>query len=350
MHSQLSVQIVMSAVDTMSRRIRVSQRVRARGATLVELMVALVLSAIVLLALTVVFAGGSENRKETERANRQIENGAYAIRLLNDDVRLAGYYGEFDPTPLTLPALPGLCERDLPVLRALLRVPIQGLNEVSTDQNCGTKTLTVLSGNDILVVRRVATCKSGPTADADCDTTGPLFQAASCETTLLSTTPTDAFKLEAGSGSMTLTKKDCATPADYRGYRTHVYFVSPNDKAGDGIPTLKRAELVDADYNVVSLVSGVEQFQVEYGLDTNGDGLPDSWTNAPATVGEWSNTMVARIYVLARNPERSPGYTDAKSYVMGGKTFTPPTADQGYKRHLYRTEVRFNNVIGRRSS
>jgi type IV pilus assembly protein PilW len=236
-------------------------------------------------------------------------------------------------------------------LGTLLRLPIQGADEVSADQTCGSQTLKVLTGNDVLVVRRVATCIAGPTADADCDTSGPYFQAASCETTLLSTLPTDAYKLAAATSAMTLTKKDCATAANYRGYRTHVYFVSPEDKAGDGIPTLKRAELSGSDYVVVPLVEGVEQFQVEYGLDTaGGDGVPDTWSTAPATAANWSTAVVARVYILARNLEKTPGYSDAKSYVMGGKTFTPASADRGYKRHLYRTEVRLNNPAGRRSS
>jgi type IV pilus assembly protein PilW len=353
----------MNVFDTVPQRLRVKKSVDgprradnvaghpSAGATLVELMIALVLASIILIALTVVFAGGSQNRKETERANRQIENGAYAIQLLSDDLRLAGYYGEFDPTPLTLPALPGLCETDPAILGTLLRLPIQGADEVSADQTCGSQTLKVLTGNDVLVVRRVATCIAGPTADADCDTSGPYFQAASCETTLLSTLPTDAYKLAAATSAMTLTKKDCATAANYRGYRTHVYFVSPEDKAGDGIPTLKRAELSGSDYVVVPLVEGVEQFQVEYGLDTaGGDGVPDTWSTAPATAANWSTAVVARVYILARNLEKTPGYSDAKSYVMGGKTFTPASADRGYKRHLYRTEVRLNNPAGRRSS
>ena len=176
----------MTAFDIAPQRLRVNSvecrcaahkaaRHASAGATLVELMIALVLASIILLALTVVFAGGSQNRKETERANRQIENGAYAIQLLSDDLRLAGYYGEFDPTPLTLPALPGLCETDPATLGTLLRLPFQGADEVSADQTCGSQTLKVLTGNDVLVVRRVATCIAGPTADADCDTSGPYF-------------------------------------------------------------------------------------------------------------------------------------------------------------------------------
>ena len=52
-------------------------------------------------------------------------------------------------------------------------------------------------------------------------------------------------------------------------YRTHIYFVANNDKAGDGIPTLKRAELGVAAFSIVPLVEGVENLQIEYGLDTS---------------------------------------------------------------------------------
>src|SRR5207244_4265237 len=165
--------------------------------------------------------------------------------------------------------------------RSLLRLHIQGLDEISADQSCGTKILNVASGTDLLVVRRTSTCKAGPTADPDCDTSAPYLQATSCEAVLLSTVATDLYKLDSTPGNLTLTKRDCVTVADYRGFRTHVYYVSPNDQSGDGIPTLKVANLSGDDYSVTPLVEGIEQLQIEYGIDTSGDGLPDSFTSSP---------------------------------------------------------------------
>ena len=198
------------------------------------------------------------------------------------------------------------------------------------------------------MVRRTSTCKAGPTADPDCDTSAPYLQATSCEAVLLSTVATDLYKLDSTPGNLTLTKRDCVTVADYRGFRTHVYYVSPNDQSGDGIPTLKVANLSGGDYSVTPLVEGIEQLQIEYGIDTSGDGLPDSFTSSPASAADWSNVVAVRIYVLARSADKSPGYVDPKTYVMGPKSYTP--ADKSYKRHLYQTEIRLNNPVGRRSS
>src|SRR5689334_17662037 len=67
---------------------------RVRGFSLIELMVALVISAIVLLGLATYFVNSSRSFSETERVSRQIENGRYAAALLGEEVRHAGFYGE----------------------------------------------------------------------------------------------------------------------------------------------------------------------------------------------------------------------------------------------------------------
>ena len=60
--------------------------------------------------------------------------------------------------------------------------------------------------------------------------------------------------------------------------------------------------------------------------------------------------MAVRVYILARNIDATPGYTDVKTYVLGAaRTFTPTaTADLQYRRHVYSETVRLNNPSGRR--
>ena len=67
------------------------------GFSLIELMVATTLTLFVILAITTLFTNNSTARREIDGAGQQIENGRYAIELIRDDVRLAGYYGEFVP-------------------------------------------------------------------------------------------------------------------------------------------------------------------------------------------------------------------------------------------------------------
>lgn len=60
------------------------------GFTLVEMMVALVIASLLLVALTVLFINTSAARNETDRASRQIEAGRFALSELADDIRHAG--------------------------------------------------------------------------------------------------------------------------------------------------------------------------------------------------------------------------------------------------------------------
>jgi hypothetical protein len=59
--------------------------------------------------------------------------------------------------------------------------------------------------------------------------------------------------------------------------------------------------------------------------------------------------MSAKIYVLARSTERSPNFTDTKTYAMG----TAPAAsaaNDAYQRHLFMQSVRFANPSLKRST
>ena len=57
-----------------------------RGFSLIELMVALTIGMILVLALTIVIARASASQRELALANRQVENARYAIQKLTDEV------------------------------------------------------------------------------------------------------------------------------------------------------------------------------------------------------------------------------------------------------------------------
>ena len=97
-----------------------------------------------------------------------------------------------------------------------------------------------------------------------------------------------------------------------------------------------------------------------------GDGSPDGafvrCTNAaPCTLGQMSNVVEAKLYVLARGKESTPGYTDTKTYSLGGASTmcsttstdsgcTLKTLNPSFKRHVYSTSVRLVNVSSRRET
>jgi len=96
-------------------------------------------------------------------------------------------------------------------------------------------------------------------------------------------------------------------------YRTNIYFVANNDNANDGIPTLKRAELGLAgnSFSIVPLVEGVENLQIEYGLDT---GVPTTGTPAVynAQSGQLCPVCGVADQLLAEHRCREDQHTDAQ--------------------------------------
>jgi type IV pilus assembly protein PilW len=291
------------------------RRPAEHGFSLAELMVALAVGLLILAGMTTLFVRNSHTQSQVERANRQIENGRYAIALMSTDLRNAGFYGEFDPTPLAdPPGVPDPCAPTLPALRAALPLHVQGY---AAGESLPTCLSDVKTGSAVLVVRHTRTCISGnPDCDAD-GIEGPLFQASLCDnlSELGSGNPADHYALTITTAGLTRHKRDCGpaagsgTPAVARRFITHIYYVANNDKAGDGIPTLKRQELRLNDANelqfvTVPLVEGIEKLQLEYGIDTSNDGVVDQYTAAPGTVAGWRNAMAVRVSVLARNVDK----------------------------------------------
>ena len=336
------------------------------GYTIVEMMVSITIGLLVLAALVTLFAGNSRERGEVERANEQTENGRYALQLLSEDLRDAGYLGTFNPGTVAGPnpqlaipaALPNPCATDLPTLNSALVLAVQGYDNGANAPACLTD---VRPGTDILVVRRASTCAVG-TAACDAQVAGDVYlQPSGCVTEFSAGT---YYALDINPLNLNLHQKDCVTAASLYQYRTHIYFIANDDKAGDGIPTLKRAELGTGAFNIVPLVEGIENLQLEYGLDTSvpTTGSPAVYTADPSTyngcnpaacVSYWRNTVAVQINVLARNQTATQGYSDTKTYNLGltaaGAANVVGPFNDGFKRHSYSTVALLYNPAGRNS-
>jgi len=339
-----------------------------RGFTIVELMVAITISLLLLFGLTVVFVGNTRSFAENQRSSQQIENGRYATALISDGVRHAGFYGEVaDVTNLiltpaiVLPAvLPDPCDTDVALVRAALALPLQGVDDPGTLPTCLPDHV---AGTDVIVVRRANTTTI-PAAGAVAN--GYYTQTSFC--------PTQLPVFELAQSGFVLQQKDCASAAPVRQFHVEIYFVSPCSRptgsngvcksTDPAVPTLKRLELrpagdttcpafAQASWCLVPLVEGIENLQIEYGLDTSvpPTGSPDVYKTLPASTAEWAQVVAIRLHVLSRNVDKSPGYTDAKTYLLGlnaDGTPNAPTPGGAYKRHAYTEVVRVNNVSQRK--
>lgn len=344
-----------------------AKRATQRGMSLVELMVAITIGALIVAAMAILFASNSRSRSETERASRQMENGRYALEVLRNDLFHAGYYGEIDPTVLVLPAAkPGPCATDIASINSAMPVYVQGYDDVAAT------TLTCLNdvkaGTDVVVVRRVSGCVIGSPGCTGVAAGAFVFQNSSCSnaTELGSADVANHYRLDTDATVFTLRLRDCTTVAPRRRYVLRIYYVANNDRAGDGVPTLKVAELGAGALAATSLVQGVENLQLEYGLDTDGNGDADVYTanpdlylgcgpaTTPTCVGHWTSVVSAKVFVLTRSIDTTPGYVDAKTYVLGRKANGDANEFSGlepaYKRRVFQEVVRLQNPSGRRGS
>jgi type IV pilus assembly protein PilW len=351
-----------------------SRRGAMRGLTMVELLVAIAIGLLIMTAMAVLFANNSRSRTETERGSQKIENGRFALDVISTELQHAGFYSVFDPRTLTAPTLkPNACATALADLKTAMPVFIQGYDNVSASVlDCISD---VKPGTDVFVVRRAASCVAGTTGCTARSSGAPGFQASSCNNVseLASAVVANHYKLDtAADTAFTLTERDCATRAGIYRYLVRIYYVANNDVSGDGIPTLKRAELVVSSGNLAftstSLVQGVDQLQIEYGIDTTNDGSADVYSaspdiyqscsdsTTPTCVGYWTSVVAAKVFVLSRNIDSSAGHSDAKTYVMGkqatvsgqGDDKTVGPFNDAYKRSVFQEVVKLNNPASRR--
>ena len=126
---------------------------------------------------------------------------------------------------------------------------------------------------------------------------------------------------------------------------SRAYYVSDyTDAPGDGLPSLRRSDLL-AGPEMISevLLTGVEDFQLEFGVDTGRDGQVDSYVRA-SSVSEWGFELGAvRIWLLMRSqrPDKD-GIGSAQTFTIAGNVVSTP--NDGYRRYLVSGVVKLRNT------
>lgn len=320
-------------------------RRRMRGLTLVELMVGMTLSLFIAAALGTLVVNMSRAHAELDRASRQIENGRYAIDLLAEEIKVAGYYGGVrqagalftSPDPCaTAVANLGWAANPITVPNALEgRIGTTDVPPCVTNHRDAT---------GLLVLHRLSV---EPVAADDVAGTDAYVQLSQCST--------DPFMpplvISADPAAFTLKDRSCTVVNPVRRYLNRIYYVADcGDCERDTLPTLKRLELVGMAWQETALAEGIQEIQFEYGFDTDADGAPDEFRTgldgvAGSEMNLWSNVMAVRIWVLSRSTEATRGYTDTKTYELGAYGSRGPFND-AFKRRAYTTLVRLNNPAG----
>lgn len=325
----------------MSRRHHQRLPTRHCGTSLAEVLIALAISMVIAAAMASLFAQSVQSRQKVDSEGQRIESGRYALDAMADDIRMAGFYGDYMPrssTSMAWPATseatgttwtaPDPCATTLATLgwdngvtgpaaigSGTVRVPVaifgyEGGHVSATPAGLPACLLNYKPGTDVIVVRRVSTMAPSATAgssaltDTTAMTAGEAYlQASTCKTQ----TPT--FVVSSTAANFTMQNLRClgSTISPLRKVVVRIYYVATCNTCvpSDGIPTLKVAELgvpgsnADSVYHsdtnnfaanrvgtlsmmIRSLTPGIENMHFEYGVDgstdnTTGAGSADSY-------------------------------------------------------------------------
>lgn len=287
-----------------------------RGLTMVELMVALAIGSFLMIGAIQIYSQSREAFVINESIARVQETAQFAMDTIEADLRMASNWGRTSrglviegrslqgiPNPNTL-AVPLDCSEDWSIE---LGTPVDGFNNVyaltcpadDTDQ----------ASSDVLTVRRASV--------------NPVpLQPGRLQ---IQTTRVQGEIFDDGVIPPTFTPADSTT----HNLMVSSYYIDTNSDLIPGIPTLRRKVLGIQGINSAifdqEIAPGVENMQVQFGIDMNEDNTVDRYVNPgdqiynPEAPGysPGARVLTARIWLVVRGLTPELGVNDQRVYAPG---------------------------------
>jgi type IV pilus assembly protein PilW len=321
------------------------------GVSLVELMVALVLGLFLIFGAVTIYSKSRATYSTTEAVARLQETARYALDVLEPDVRMASYWGLASradyivnrapatvATPADLNVAAGIidaCGNNWAIDLAQYAEGFNGADEADFPLGCAEFRDAWAEDTDVLVVRR------GGEAQPDTLAVNRIYLQTSRiqgtlfffeDTTCVSNDPKDSACIPA----------DYSPPAsETRELVSTAYYIASESTARDDVPSLRRKRLVGNAILDEEVVSGVEDLQVQFGIDTNADTNADIYVDPadPATYG--GPIVSATIWLRVRAEDQEIGFVDDRTYTYADVVFTP--ADN-FRRFVISKTIQLRNT------
>ena len=279
-----------------------TRRANANGLALPELMVALTIGLVLILAATTLLMLTRSAYLLVDERSRIEENGRFAVDAISRAVRQAGYR-EWSAAGIAGAAWPAVAGLDARSLRDVA----DGM-----DPPFGA----TVNGSDVLALRFDGSAADGGAGLQNCAGT--------------------------------------VVPADVSGAGWSIFYVA-NDSGGE--PELRCKYRGESGWKSDALVRGVDGFQVLYGLENADNAAPLRYVTASALEGEgsaWQRVAAVRFALLLHGTQ--PGPARATRYDLFGADYADdadlgariseaqfPAASRGLLRRVYRATVFLRN-------
>ena len=319
----MTTQLKFSSIYALTRQ-------QQRGFSIVEILVALVLSLILTLVVSQIYLGSKQSYRLQEAQSRLQENGRFALELLAKDIRRAGNLG-CPPAKKTAVVIAKSSPDILPstaILGYNANTPITSYpfdgSDFSSDNwtpNLPYDSLNAMDGRDIFSIQFAEPCggrlqakltQFTPTPSIIIPSTNTCsIQPASDVLVISDCGQAEVFRADAVSSDKTTITLSGTTnntqsnffydhnlDAEVMVFHSHTYFI----RVFNSEPTLYRQDNTEKTPTPQPIMEGFEDMQVLYGIDANPiDGSVDRYLSADNVNGLWINVIAVRIDLVLRS-------------------------------------------------
>jgi len=314
---------------------------RESGVSLVELLVAIVVSLILILGVIQVYLSTKQSYNAQAELARMQESGRFAMDLITRDLRRAGYWGgNVDTSTIagTAPPVPPASSCTGTNWARMIGWRVSGVDNGDTNYSCATP---YNENTDILSIRY-----AGPEVVA----TDPILPGTLTPTALYLRSTLFTGRIMAGTdqdNSLNVVPPlDASAPAhlqpQIRLLVAHAYFIGDSATEtcnGNPVPALHRVQLLpDGTLGVEEIAPGIEQLQVRYLVG-------NEYIDANGVGANWPEVSAVRVWLLARSSCPEPGIDNPVIYDIGNVSWPNPADD--FRRQLYVTTTMLRNTLVR---
>jgi type IV pilus assembly protein PilW len=307
---------------------------RQLGLSLIELMVALLIGAVLIFGATTVYLNSRKSYGVSEAVSRLQETGRYAMSVIETDVRMANYWG----------LMKGASTIGGQAAQTAVAAPVAASAALIT---CGTNFAADLNTN---LQGDNDTYQLSATRTAGCDALTDLNSPAAWVTTPVATADTltvrraSVFPGTVGAGTLQvctsrvagrLVSDSTACTGGPQGQVNNLvvnaYYIDRNSTQQQGLPSLRRKTLTSIggvpQFRDQEIIAGVEDMQVQFGIDPTGvTGVATRYVD-PNGVPAGAQVVAVRIWLLVRADVGETGFTDARVYQYGDRVGANVTGD-----------------------
>jgi type IV pilus assembly protein PilW len=321
-------------------------RRHARGVTLIELMVAVALGAFLMIGAMNVFMQSRTTFRINQSVARLQENARFVLATIEPDIRMANYYG--------------LTNNSVQIAGRAKTTVANGIGPSSCGANWTIDLDTPVTGSNNTYPWPALTCGAtgGYQPATDTITIRRVVDNATLPG-LLGVNTLYVYSQRAATGQIFIPPVPGSVLPGGQSFQLVAsgYYISRQSASlgakGTTIPSLHHKWLKGNPPSIQDdeILPGVEDLQVEFGIDTNapggaGRGAIDRYVNPGDPLLTGANTVVlaVRIWLRLRAEDIENGFTDATTYTYADVNYTPPVAARPFRRLLISKTIYLRNA------